>query len=1641
MRRFICATLLISLCLQSTGAAAAGPEGTASIGATIAQGRLDLQGALNWFFQAPMIAFIAAPDRYASMHAPPPTPPPHTTPKFTAADLKNTVRERPINWRAGTRGVAPPMLERPILPKDSKKVPALGSGATNASVSSVFTTPLNKILSVPVIRASAVAQPPHIGPPKRATLDVTVGSSNNTGINPWWTYEEGPIPGVGKYMVNVTNGNLIVQSDDVDIPERGIDLAFRRTYNSMSGRDWNADDGAPTPGQYGDGWTNTFDTHLAVNSSGGVSVFDIDGARYDYTPNGTGCLTGPAGMYNTLCWDGGCGYFWTKKSGTVYYYFEPSFGAGCEYWATQAPAYAGRLYMIFARNNNNWIRLNYSWAGGPTSAANLSQITATHEDGHYLTLNFVPASSGATLLSSLVRPDGVSITYAYDASNDLTAVTEPSNGSANSMHAYGWYSGHQMSGAAGPRWTTGSWGGDGGYVAFSYSNNQLTNVWHVGIMNFTPPDGTGTQLQPGLPTTGWTFGDDQYGYSSGVTTLRDWDGHGTNWYFDSVGRVTQTQEWSGAIWLITYATWDSSNSLIATVDPRGAATGNLAAYETDYAYDTNGNTIALALPAVSTNQGTFRPTTLLSYDRTNGANNIVESCDPVKTHSRLADWTANPGTSDSLCPNESGASRYSYEYGDSNEPFGRLLYSYSPCYNGGCAHQGEHRSYFYSSTSQGGDFGLPTSVTQDCFNQYDGSQNCPQQAFSYDAYGNLTSYSAGIENGAWTLAYDGVNRATSITDPDGVTTRTCYQPDGSVSGSQTAAQYAADGGTACGSNSVSYTYDADGDKSTEVHHYNNVVGTTSNWYDGADRLVEVALPHDTTDLYSYHWLTRNVYDLGQTQAQTIGGASVAHEYGNLFKTQEWNGSTWPDLKGSAFDALDRVVAHYQYQPVYGANGVLQHDTLYYDQSAATEGLLGQKADALGQNTLYTYDADGKLIGTSYTGDGGVTPSVTMTMDADGRPTSILSSTMGTQSTTYDADGLVSDVQEAAGGGVTSPANLTYAYYQNGQRSGLSVVSTALTQTNLLQYSYRADGMRKALAFADGGASATWSWTRNPSGRVTAIADSSGQPARALSYDAYGRVTQDAMPSGSTNYTAYDDEGEVTGFSYPGGSVNSAGSSTIRYTVRGEIAAQSYSSNALNPCDGFGSPAYAATQQQGANGFMVADDLVCGNPNFWTQGGNSWDSKTGAATGNSDNEGQNTTQYAFDAAARQTAANQNYEWSTTCGDQTCQNYGTGTLSKTYDAENHLLGESVANWDTVSASLTGCTQAMADHAKFESDTFSVSYAWGPNGHPVIFGGGPTPLTLHWDGNTPLLVTTSSGVAEVKIEGLGFYVPGNPVQFVDRNQSGFVVASHDSNGHANWSPASPAHQTCDGTDYSGATLREPGPDGIGDGVNFFQGVRNYDPSLGTWTTPDAYAGDVSDPMSQKAYMWNRGNSFAYADPSGYVPDPAAASSMQQFYDDLKNAKTGTVVWASLDQSHSTLTLSFGGTAAAEQVTVDVGEDSVTAFAAKNMQAGEYQLGDPSFYGGAYIDPGSHDDPSVGVASIPIRSGSGANDIVATDGSHHSNVMIHGGGSALGSHAFDPQQSLGATEGCIRMHNADAKILARIVQRNGPIGLEVYK
>ncbi|HZY99626.1 MAG TPA: DUF6531 domain-containing protein, partial [Candidatus Baltobacteraceae bacterium] len=279
--------------------------------------------------------------------------------------------------------------------------------------------------------------------------DVTLAASgglsaSNTGVNRWWVYEEHGIPGVGKAYVNVNTGNLLVSVTDLDMPERGIDLALRRTYNAMSKHDAANDDGS-TPGVFGNGWTATFDAHISSPDGSTISVWDTDGARYDFDCSTSPCTSLTAGDHNKLYLDPGnssCTWAWEKKNGTVYEFYQLGAVSSCTQYngRTIPAALYGALGAIFARNRNNSLTFSYSFAGGDGSSySNLAQMTVTHSDGDAVVLAFGTASadngSGTTpteLLTATPYHNGAALYgqrlfYGYDTLGNLLEVDHPAN--------------------------------------------------------------------------------------------------------------------------------------------------------------------------------------------------------------------------------------------------------------------------------------------------------------------------------------------------------------------------------------------------------------------------------------------------------------------------------------------------------------------------------------------------------------------------------------------------------------------------------------------------------------------------------------------------------------------------------------------------------------------------------------------------------------------------------------------------------------------------------------------------------------------------------------------------------------------------------------------------------------------------------------------------------------------------------------------------------------------------------------------------------------------------------------------------------------------------------------------------------------
>ncbi len=1539
MRRIIALALTVVFALQTTASAAApgqmhGPNVQPLLAAIE-----------NTFVFALITGHVS---RYAAMHAPAPTPMPlrqNVTPP-AVFDWRSQVR----TLRQGVEHVYGP-LPRPNAWKASSDPLAMTASA-NARRGRPATT-ARGATPPPIARA-------HAGSTLHAMATYSSSTAPTTGVNPWWTYEEGAIPGVGKDMLNVANGNLLVQSNDVDIPERGIDLAFRRTYNSQSLEGQANADGSDQ-GIYGEGWTNNFDERLAYDATNNViSVFDLDGARYDYKANGSGGWTPPPGMQGTsLIPDSSadCYYYWQKKNGTLYLFLAP-FSTSCNPAADEAGW--GRLAYIAARNHHNLIQLYYSFTNNDASSiGNLTQIRVA-DAGMNLYLGFTTVN-GQPELGTLTRPDGQTILYTYDTRGDLTAVTRPGNAADDATRtqtfttlteAYGYYAGtHAMLYAASPRWDL-SAGTDGDYRQYLYSTNtasgDVTEIDDIGYMNFTPHDGTSTPLQSGTQSYMNWRSEGFSGWGSGTTTFSDSQGHASAWAYDGSGRVTQTQAWSSpTASLLTQASWDANNDLTATVDPRRN--------ETDYAYDTNGNTIAVAQPQVTTSMGTFRPTALYSYDQ---FNNLTVYCDPIQSHMGGGDWIgSNPGhpyaTGDTLCGAIAGRAHYTYYYSDANEPFGALTDTYSP--------GGYHHHISYDSN----DYGLPIEVQGDAITQNDGTVRTPTQTFAYDPYGNLTGYNKG--NGAWTLTYDSLNRNVTRQDPDGVTSYTCYNADGTIALQRSASEYAADSGAACGnvvpanSAGVSYVFDPDGNTLTELHHYACTAlsgcqsGVITKWYDGEDRLVEVRQPQDGNDAYAFPWMTRYIYDISGGGTQNItGGATGFLAYGNLYKTQECiqgtsvqisgpttintpqpspppvsnvplaptysSSCTFQDLRGNTFDALDRSLTKYEV-----AAGTSPEQTSIYD-SNGEYGLLSEKTNPTGQTDALSYDADAQLSSEAFTD--GVTPNRSYSYDPDGRQTALTSATLGTQTRTYDADGRVTSTTDPSS--EQAPDAVTYGYYPDGLRSTLSlnVPAAMFNQSSLFSYNYRADGLRSSLvAPVVGLGNNTFAWTYTNAGRVSTQSDplngmATGQgntgpgpytiQPKTLTYDSYGRIASLTLPRGVTPKTniTYDLEDKELGASWGSTSPVYFRLSTRNETSGLDQTGGPYANGAV--CQQLNSPGLPT----GSCTFDARSGQVLSQQQLVTPGG-----------GPSFTSVQ---QYGYDAAGREVSDG-----------LICGSAAAITETRSYDTDNHIIAQAIPPL---------FTPALSQSCGSDGGQQALSYTWDASGRLANFsttsyypGSTPSQTTstesAHWDGDDLLYVGFPSGgtlngqpvyTMELYIEKLGWLlltinnsgqVVQNTATIYDRDQSGTAINTHGGtsglkyasftqltidtvhpyrNGsiqcsgsivtgrNCNFAPGQvplaapsggPSCELPPGTvngcgDSMGASsppvLDAARSDGYYDGNIAIQGVRAYDPNMNQWTSPDAYSGDVHDPMSQHPYMWNNNNPVQYSDPSGYFGLP---------------------------------------------------------------------------------------------------------------------------------------------------------------------------
>ncbi len=372
---------------------------------------------------------------------------------------------------------------------------------------------------------------------------------------------------------------------------------------------------------------------------------------------------------------------------------------------------------------------------------------------------------------------------------------------------------------------------------------------------------------------------------------------------------------------------------------------------------------------------------------------------------------------------------------------------------------------------------------------------------------NLPTVVTDGEGEDWTYAYNSAGQLTSITPPTGssIGTVTFTYDTNSMSPTYRLLTEIENG---AGESITFDDYDANGN-ATEISTYpTGIVTNTSTFeYDEAGRLTRREFD-DGKDI-DYIYTGRDL-----TTVTDEAGSDIDYEYcpgcGKLTGVDEPLSRSYSWNLDTDFD-----------------------ETSFTDpRSKTTTYTLGNMKELKeivfpdGKKYIYTYDDYGRLKSSTYPGS----TKGDITRDGSGNVTAVTytGDTNNNLSYTYYNDNLMATSTSRLG-------TVTYTY--DGEKRVESVshdystynsVPNQLHYVQLLEYDYNPDGTLSSLTWkSDGTTVASWSYTYDGAGRVTAISNNFSE-SLAYTYDDEGKILTQSNGNGtSTEYTYYEPRGWVT----------------------------------------------------------------------------------------------------------------------------------------------------------------------------------------------------------------------------------------------------------------------------------------------------------------------------------------------------------------------------------------------------------------------------------------------------------------------------------------------------------------------------------
>ncbi|MBV8064680.1 MAG: hypothetical protein JOY73_04075, partial [Actinobacteria bacterium] len=251
----------------------------------------------------------------------------------------------------------------------------------------------------------------------RAHYAAAISASNSDyGLQKRFQIASQPIDDRESVGVNVATGNLLVQTNDMQLPGiNGLDLNVGRVYNGLGGS-W---------GMGGPGWRFTLgqDVRLVAMDDGSQLFENGDGAQYEFIWNGSSFAT-PQGLDETLAKNGSGFILTDNASGTK------------ELFSS-----AGQLTAITDKNDSSGtpvrIGLTYNSGGQLTTATGTQGNQVTFQYNSYGLVDEVSDTTGGgrfdyyhynsdATLTSYEDAAGNSTSYGYDSTtNALDSITDP----------------------------------------------------------------------------------------------------------------------------------------------------------------------------------------------------------------------------------------------------------------------------------------------------------------------------------------------------------------------------------------------------------------------------------------------------------------------------------------------------------------------------------------------------------------------------------------------------------------------------------------------------------------------------------------------------------------------------------------------------------------------------------------------------------------------------------------------------------------------------------------------------------------------------------------------------------------------------------------------------------------------------------------------------------------------------------------------------------------------------------------------------------------------------------------------------------------------------------------------------------------